>query len=405
MLKKISAFILAMTLTVGCLASCDKDNDDSSKAKSKTQSSASATDSTAENTTEEASFTIDGKKVDTKDLIMCTVDGHEVNFDMYRYYYLSTLANYANYGLTAESLNEDEELFKKFLTQVEATIKNDFVADQLAKENKIKLDKDDMNQIDKNIKSTQSQYQSEEEYLEALESMYLTEDVFKEMLTKSQLYQKVQSELLTNGGKYATPADEFKKIVQDKKEYSRVIHILIPYECKAVISDSEALETYNSTDDLSTKMESKKTAFYQQTEDEQTKLKAEAKKLAESVLKKAKSGEDFEALVKKYGWDPGMVTNPDGYYINKNTNFVEEFKKAAFALKENQISDLVENTSYGWFIIKRLPVDMDYVEENLDSMIQEYDTPKINELYQELTSKMKVKYDKLYDKMKADSIK
>ncbi|MBQ9374888.1 MAG: peptidylprolyl isomerase [Ruminococcus sp.] len=403
MLKRISAFLLAMALAVGCLASCDKDKDESSSKAKKSDSSAAATDSAAE-AKAEPSLTIDGKKVKTKDLVMLTVDGHDIDFDTYRYYYLSTLANYANYGLTADALKEDDDMFKKFLEQVESTIKNDYVSDKLAEENNIKLDKKDLQVVDKNIKSTQSQYQSEEEYLEAMKSMYLTEEVFKAMMTRSQLYQKVQSTLLSNGGKYATPADEFKKVVKDTKEYSRVIHILIPYECKAPITDKEELEKYNSTDDLSTKIESKRTAFNQQTEDKQAKLKAEAKKLAEAVLKKAKSGEDFAALVKKYGWDPGMVTNPDGYYINQNTSFVQEFKDAAFSLKENEISDLVENASYGWFIIKRLPVDMDYVEENLDTMIQEYDTPKINKLYEDITSKMKVKYSDTYKKMKADSI-
>ena len=73
-------------------------------------------------------------------------------------------------------------------------------------------------------------------------------------------------------------------------------------------------------------------------------------------------------------------------------------------LKENEISGLVENNSYGWFIIKRLPVDMDYVEKNIENMIKEYDTPKISELYNERTEKMKVVYDEIFDKITADSI-
>ena len=121
-------------------------------------------------------------------------------------------------------------------------------------------------------------------------------------------------------------------------------------------------------------------------------------------MQKAKDGEDFKKLIEKYGWDPGMESSPDGYYINKNTSFVQEFKDASFKLKENQISGLVENDSYGWFIIKRLPVDMDYVNEHLKDMIKEYDNPKINELYNERTEKMKVVYDEIFDKITAESI-
>ena len=82
--------------------------------------------------------------------------------------------------------------------------------------------------------------------------------------------------------------------------------------------------------------------------------------------------------------------------LNKNTSFVQEFKDAAFKLKENEISGLVENNSYGWFIIKRLPVDMDYVDKNIENMIKEYDTPKISELYNERTEKMEVVYDEIF---------
>lgn len=407
MIKKISAFLLAMALAFGCLASCGKTKDDSSskaKTESKAESSAAATDSTAE-TVADASLTIDGKKVDTKDLIMLTVDGHDVSFDEYRYFYYQTLSNLnSSYGFTADSLKQDESVFSAFLEQVEQSIKIFYLADKLAELNNITLTKDDLNVVDKNLKSAQSQYQSEEEYLQSLKESYMTESVLKTYFQNQQLAQKVNSALFATGGKYATPVDEFKKIVQDTKEYSRVIHILIPYECKAVITDKEDLETYNGTDDLSTRIKLKRTVFNQQTEDVQAKLKAQAKTLADAVLKKAMSGEDFEALVKKYGWDPGMVTNPDGYYINQNTSFVQEFKDAAFALKENEISDLVENTSYGWFIIKRLPVDMDYVNENIDSLISDYDTPRINEFCQKYIAKMKIEGGKYYDKLTADSI-
>lgn len=401
MIKKISAFLLAMTLTLGCLASCGDEEKDSS---SKNSSESSVADSAADKTSSDASLTIDGKKVDTKDLIICTVDGHDVDFDTFRYYYMSTLAGYANYGITAETLEENAELFKAFMEQVVTKIKQDYVVQKLADENKIALDEEDQKTVDKNIKSTQSNYESEEDYLNALKSSYLNEDLYKKMMEMTVLYQKIDSQLFSNGGKYATSEEDFKKIVQDKDEYSRVIHILIPYECKAVITDEEAKKTY-STDDLSTKLNSKKTAFNALSEDERTKVKAEAKKLAESVLKKAKSGEDFEALVKKYGWDTGMETQPEGYYVNQNSSFVQEFKDTAFKLKENEISGLVENDTYGWFIIKRLPVDMDYVNENIEEMIKEYDAPAQNKLLTEMTDKMEVVYDEIYDKITADSIK
>lgn len=406
MIKKLSAFLIAITITIGCFASCStKDEDSSSKASGESSSAASSSaDSTAETKIPEASLTIDGKKVDTKDLIICTVDGHDIDFDTFRYYYFYTLTNYTNnYGVNLDTIKQIDDGFNIFMKDVVNNIKQEYVAQQLAKENGIKLTEDDKKTIDSNIKSTQSNYESEEEYLNALKSSYLTEDLLRKMYEFSTIYQKVDKQLFSAGGKYATSEKDFKKIVQNTDEYSRVIHILIPYECQVEITDSAAKESYDKAA-LSAKLSAKQSAFKALSEDEQAKAKEKAKKLAEDVLKKAKDGEDFKKLIEKYGWDPGMESSPDGYYVNKNTSFVQEFKDAAFKLKENEISGLVENNSYGWFIIKRLPVDMDYVEKNIENMIKEYDTPKISELYNERTEKMKVVYDEIFDKITADSI-
>ena len=406
MIKKISAFLIAITITIGCFASCStKDEDNSSKASEESSSAASSSaDSTAETKIPEASLTIDGKKVDTKDLIICTVDGYDIDFDTFRYYYFYTLANYTNnYGVNLDTIKQIDDGFNIFMKDVVNSIKQEYVAQQLAKENGIKLTEDDKKSIDSNIKSTQSNYESEKEYLDALKSSYLTEDLLRKMYEFSTIYQKVDKQLFTAGGKYATSEKDFKKIVQDTDEYSRVIHILIPYECQVEITDSAAKESYDKAT-LSAKLSAKQSAFKALSEDEQAKAKEKAKKLAEDVLKKAKNGEDFKKLIEKYGWDPGMESSPDGYYVNKNTSFVQEFKDAAFKLKENEISGLVENNSYGWFIIKRLPVDMDYVDKNIENMIKEYDTPKISELYNERTEKMEVVYDEIFDKITADSI-
>lgn len=394
MIKKISAFLVAMALAVGTLTACSNKDNSSSKTES------AATSASDESTTEtpEPSLTIDGKKVDTKDLILCTVDGRDIDFDTFRYYYYYTMSSY---GITAESISGIEGQFETLLDEVVKNIKNEFVAQDLAKENNITLTDDDKEDIDAQIKKVQSNYESEEDYKTALKQSYLTEDLYKKMLEYSKIYEKVDSTLFKNEGKYATKKDDFKKIVQDTDEYARVIHILIPYECQAEITDDT--DSYESAS-LSEKLTAKKNAYNALSEDEQAKAKESAKKLANDILKKAKNGDDFESLMEEYGWDPGMETSPDGYYINKDTSFVQEFKDAAFKLKENEISDLVENTSYGWFIIKRLPVDMDYVDENIDSLIEDYDTPKISQLYQEMVDKMDVTYTDIYKKITADSI-
>ncbi|ODM25614.1 peptidylprolyl isomerase [Acetivibrio mesophilus] len=74
---------------------------------------------------------------------------------------------------------------------------------------------------------------------------------------------------------------------------------------------------------------------------------------AEEVLNKAKSGEDFDALVKEYGEDPGMESEEykDGYTVTKNSGFIAPFEEASLALGQGEISDLVAGP-YGYHIIK-----------------------------------------------------
>ncbi len=69
------------------------------------------------------------------------------------------------------------------------------------------------------------------------------------------------------------------------------------------------------------------------------------------------NGSDFDALVSEYGEDPGMAAFPNGYLFTAG-ELVPEFEKAAFALKEGEISDIVE-TSLGYHILYRLPLTED----------------------------------------------
>lgn len=76
-----------------------------------------------------------------------------------------------------------------------------------------------------------------------------------------------------------------------------------------------------------------------------------AKKVADTVIAKIKSGEDFDTLIEKYNEDPGVSYNPLGYVFTKG-EMVKEFEETAFSLKEGEISGIVE-TPYGYHIIKR----------------------------------------------------
>ncbi len=78
-----------------------------------------------------------------------------------------------------------------------------------------------------------------------------------------------------------------------------------------------------------------------------------ALKLAQEIEKKAKSGESFEALAKKYSRDPGSASKGGELgWLSKGMT-LPEFEKVAFNLKKGGISD-VTKTKFGFHVIKCL---------------------------------------------------
>jgi peptidyl-prolyl cis-trans isomerase C len=78
--------------------------------------------------------------------------------------------------------------------------------------------------------------------------------------------------------------------------------------------------------------------------------KKEKLKLAEDILKRARAGEDFAELAKKYSDDPGSKNN-GGVYTFPRGQMVPEFEAAAFGLEPGKVSDIV-TTQFGYHIIK-----------------------------------------------------
>jgi parvulin-like peptidyl-prolyl isomerase len=76
-----------------------------------------------------------------------------------------------------------------------------------------------------------------------------------------------------------------------------------------------------------------------------------ARQKAEDILKRARAGEDFAALAKQYSDDPGSKDKGGDLGWFGRGQMVKQFEDAAFALKDNQISDIVESP-FGYHIIQ-----------------------------------------------------
>lgn len=123
----------------------------------------------------------------------------------------------------------------------------------------------------------------------------------------------------------------------------------------------------------------------------------EEKKEKEALIRKLKEradkGEDFAKLVKEFSEDPGS-RNRGGEYTFSRGEMTGPFETAAFALRQGQISDVVE-TKFGFHIIR-------LVEKTLARKIPLAEaTPRIRQfLKSKEVSKLLPDY---YDKLKADN--
>lgn len=85
--------------------------------------------------------------------------------------------------------------------------------------------------------------------------------------------------------------------------------------------------------------------------EKETAEEARALALAQEVLAKAKTGQNFSSLAKKYSDDPGSAKKGgDLGYFTKGM-MVPEFDEAVFSLKVSEVSGLVK-TDFGYHIIK-----------------------------------------------------
>jgi peptidyl-prolyl cis-trans isomerase C len=78
--------------------------------------------------------------------------------------------------------------------------------------------------------------------------------------------------------------------------------------------------------------------------------KAEALKKIKEIQQKVQKGEDFAALAKTYSEGPSAPRGGDLNYFGRG-QMVKPFEDAAFSMKPNETSDIVE-TKFGYHLIK-----------------------------------------------------
>lgn len=119
--------------------------------------------------------------------------------------------------------------------------------------------------------------------------------------------------------------------------------------------------------------------------------KAEQLSLIQSLRSRAVSGEDFSELIDEYGHDWQMFSNPDGAYITRYQT-LSEFENAAFNLKINEISDVVE-TSVGYSVILRLEKEEGYIVKNFNDLYYDVQLARLGGLIESKIDELKLDTD------------
>ena len=216
------------------------------------------------------------------------------------------------------------------------------VIKKIADDNNITLTEEEKEEINSNIKSVINSFGSHGKFKKFLSKNKITEKAYKSYLESDKLYDKVFEELYASGKKNYLTDEEIKK-------------------------ETNTLESLTDT------------------------VINQKKTLIETILEKAKSGVDFEELVKKYSEEASSDNN---LYFTKD-DVLEEVYNAVDSLKEDEISEIIK-TKYAYSIIKRLKLD----DRKLDEYLEKKAKIKFNNDITTKAEDYKVFYENAYKKIK-----
>ncbi len=265
-------------------------------------------------------------------------DGHTVTFSEFRYYYM----NYRDMYLAEDpdwfSREGAEEELKNEILDV---LRDEWGVRLLAEDHKIRLSRDEINAVQKDVEEIISLNGGEETMNAQLAASYTAKGHFSNMMSWAALTEKLYQYLFYNDGIGEFSDEEIFAYFQENS--CAVWQIYLPFE------EGENVEKHETT-------------------------------LAKANLlyEKAAKGEDFWELVLTEGKDEAMLEHPDGFYITEGYSLDVLYQKAK-TLSVGDVSEPIV-TDGGIHILKRLALKEDRIRENTETALYGYTGPDGNRI-------------------------
>ncbi len=292
-----------------------------------------------------------------KEIVM-TVGDYEVPYELY--YYLSE-------NLKVDMPDADDKTIEEEVFQM---VKELYAVFSLGEDFGIGYDDKYINSVaDDAAKLAIEECGGKEEYKKALAESYMNDRVYHFLERHAKTADEILSAII-DSEEYHLDEEGTKSLVMSD-EFVCVKQILVVGESSvSSVEDTNFIAAEKHTDE-------------------------EALAIAEKAHAEAVAGADFDTLVNEYGEALYMFNNTDGYYICRGMwDSVNE--DAVFDLKIGEISDVVKSEK-GYSVFLRCEKDEKYVEDNIDTLANNYYRAVYNLLLQEKIDSLTVVTNEVYD--------
>lgn len=342
-MKRILAFGLALALGASLLSGCSKGDSSSGSGSASGSADTSGVEPMDLSGVTDPFLATAGLSGDT---VVATVGDYEITAGSLLYwlnYNIGyTLQQYSYYGITELPWDSDvggltmEESMLETALRLAAYYR--LLPEMGAKEG-LSLDQETLDGLVADQASIQAQLGDEKVAEHFYWMNMMTPGMFKEVYLAGEMDALIQEHYFGEGSEgYPTDA-EVLAYAQDELGYYRAKHILLlTKNMEETVTNEDGTTGYAPLDDVTI---------------------AEKKAKADDLLAQLRAADDsvalFDTLMQENSEDSGLAANPDGYTTYKG-RMVPEFEDTALALKDGEISDVVES-DYGYHIILRLPLE------------------------------------------------